>query len=336
MFSLSSSPSSLSSQPQQQQPPVVDAQPTTEPATPVVVAKPNNLGQMMKSYEYSADRISPYESFVVKLDGRRFAKFAKQKFNKSFNDAFCTSMVQTMNYVINVFKAYIGYTCGNEMSFVFKAKCSREQFDENPHKNTHMHDGCVFQIITLITAAATAKFNLYLNHAMRVLLQDGDNSTLPQPLLKTIKKNNATFYGNIFVLPGDDASIIEYLRWRSSISESASPNRGIYGKSVMVDAKRPLLRVVQNKKFKIQRDNAVMSSKLAAYGDSSFGQVYRVDFRKHAKRNGNGNDNVDGRVNAGNTDTFTWLSVLAHLIVVLGLLFVPIYGFVSAMLLATK
>ena len=87
------------------------------------------LGDRMKQYESEMDlRIKPYESFVIRLDGRSFSKFTKG-FSKPFDINFIKVMSMTMGDLVKKFEAQTGYTHSDEITLIFAPRCSKEEFD---------------------------------------------------------------------------------------------------------------------------------------------------------------------------------------------------------------
>ena len=134
-------------------------------------SKPNEkLGDRMKKYEAKMDiRILPYESFVLRLDGRSFSNFTK-KFKKPFDDVFVKAMCKTMIDLVEKFEIQTGYTHSDEITLVFNSRCSREQFElfllgqiDKSKIKIHLFDGRIQKILTLLSSYCSVRFNYHLN-----------------------------------------------------------------------------------------------------------------------------------------------------------------------------
>jgi tRNA(His) guanylyltransferase len=140
-------------------------------------SKPNEkLGDRMKRYEADFDlRVCPYESFIVRLDGRSFSKFTK-KFTKPFDIVFVKAMCKTMVDLVEKFDIQTGYTHSDEITLIFNSKCSKELFDlfllgqvEKNDLKIHLFDGRIQKILTLLSSFCSVRFNYHLDKLVSLI-----------------------------------------------------------------------------------------------------------------------------------------------------------------------
>jgi tRNA(His) guanylyltransferase len=176
------------------------------------------LGDRMKRYEAEMDfRIKPYESFVVRLDGRAFSKFTK-KFTKPFDIVFVKAMCKTMGDLVKEFDAQTGYTHSDEITLIFNSKCTKEQFElfssglvNKSDIPIHMFDGRIQKILTLTSSFCSVRFNYNLDKLISSIANKYDSS-----FVELIKSHCQMFDAR--VLKFDDISkheILNHQIWRS-------------------------------------------------------------------------------------------------------------------------
>ena len=121
-----------------------------------------SLDDRMKSYEHTFDmRVPPYQKIVVRLDGRAFSKFT-DGFRKPFDNLFECAMINTMNDLVSEFSARTGYTHSDEITLIFPEVCTKEEFINGINKSTHLYDGRIMKLCSVLAGYCSTKFNFHI------------------------------------------------------------------------------------------------------------------------------------------------------------------------------
>jgi len=110
----------------------------------------DSLGDRMKEYE-GAETFGKFMKglpIVIRLDGRSFSAYTK-KFDRPFDEAMSTSMVETTKFLVKETNAVLGYTQSDEITLIL--------FTDDP-KSELFFAGKKFKIISNLAALATIKF----------------------------------------------------------------------------------------------------------------------------------------------------------------------------------
>lgn len=110
----------------------------------------DSLGDRMKEYE-GAETFGKFMKglhIVIRLDGRSFSAYTK-KFDRPFDEAMSTSMVETTKFLVKETNAVLGYTQSDEITLIL--------FTDDP-KSEMFFAGKKFKIISNLAALATIKF----------------------------------------------------------------------------------------------------------------------------------------------------------------------------------
>jgi tRNA(His) 5'-end guanylyltransferase len=204
-----------------------------------------NLGDRMKKYENHIDSkiiINPTESFIIRLDGRSFSKFT-HKFVKPFDIIFIKAMCLTLMDLIDEFDAQTGYTHSDEITLIFKAKCSEnEEFEylESQIKSSqlnsvldndstqkskqkskqksrlkvlqnHMFNGRIQKILSLTSSLCSLRFNYHLEKLIEPIKSNYD-----EKFINLIKSHKQIFDSRILIFPESiKHEILNHQIWRS-------------------------------------------------------------------------------------------------------------------------
>lgn len=165
------------------------------------------LGERMKKYEKLTDYcIEPTAPFIVRLDGNSFSKFTKP-LNKPFDHSFVCAMVSTMNDMITNFSARTGYCHSDEITLIFPAAASIEDFQKDPKKYLHIYNGRIQKICSVFASYCSVRFNHYL----KLLITQDKYS---EEVVKKITSDTAIFDARIVLIQSVD-EIINHMIWRS-------------------------------------------------------------------------------------------------------------------------
>jgi len=173
-----------------------------------------SLGDRMKSYEYT-DTIPPYQAFIVRADGKCFSRFTSS-FPKPFDDGFQHAMVNTANNVMNYFSAKTVFCCSDEITLIFPAVCTKDEYDNlsaNNSKNLpcHSYAGKKTKLESLIASKCAVSFNKFM------LKELNDNNLKYNFNAQTkINECDAIFDARLIPIPiGKEIEIVNNLIWRS-------------------------------------------------------------------------------------------------------------------------
>lgn len=171
-----------------------------------------SLGDRMKSYEKFINdypKIPPYKPFAVRLDGHTFSKFTKG-FTKPFDNNFQSAMIMTMNDLMTKFLPVTGYTHSDEITLIFRQACTKEEFDSKTNKSTHLFDGKVQKLNSLLAGYCSARFNYHITK----IINRGYG--YPQEFIDKVNSCEAHFDCRIILFPDDkEHEVVNLLFWRS-------------------------------------------------------------------------------------------------------------------------
>ncbi|QKF93647.1 tRNAHis guanylyltransferase Thg1 [Fadolivirus algeromassiliense] len=172
-----------------------------------------HLDERMKKYEEPFNyKILPYMPFVVRLDGRAFSKYTIG-FKKPFDNLFQCAMINTMNDLVTEFSVRTGYTHSDEITLVFPEVCTEDEYNNNTNKATHIYDGRILKICTVLAGYCSSKFNYHIN---RLFDFDFNRKHYQSTLANKIKSCDACFDCRIIQFPVEKTyEIVNLLIWRS-------------------------------------------------------------------------------------------------------------------------
>jgi len=174
------------------------------------------MGDRLKNYEKETPIkyliIPPYKSFVMRLDGNSFSRYTVG-FMKPFDRRFMSAMILTMNDLIAKFNAVTGYTHSDEITLVFQAMCTKEEFDNNKNKSTHLHNGKSQKLNSLVASYCSVRFNYHICNLIKGTASEKDYN---EETLEMINSHVAIFDSRIIVFPDDkEHEVVNLLMWRS-------------------------------------------------------------------------------------------------------------------------
>lgn len=171
------------------------------------------LDERMKSYEEPFNQnIFPYKPYVVRLDGRAFSKYTIG-FKKPFDNLFQCAMINTMNDLVAEFSARTGYTHSDEITLIFPEVCTIEEYNTKTNKSTHLYDGRIMKLCSVMASYCGVKFNFHIN---RLFNYSNNTSHYKEELIKKVKANDACFDCRLIQYPDDKSfEIVNLLIWRS-------------------------------------------------------------------------------------------------------------------------
>jgi tRNA(His) guanylyltransferase len=173
-----------------------------------------SLGDRMKSYE-CVDNIPPYQSFIIRADGKSFSKFTSI-LPKPFDDGFQRAIVRTANGVMNHFNARTVFCCSDEISLIFPAICSMEEYEllvlsNDKNLPTHVFSGRRSKLESLVSAKCSVLFNKYMLDELNTH-KDNYKCNAIQKIIDC----DAIFDARLIAIPmGKDFEIVNNLIWRS-------------------------------------------------------------------------------------------------------------------------
>jgi tRNA(His) guanylyltransferase len=174
-----------------------------------------DLGERMKLYEKNSlevTSIPPYEHFLVRLDGRSFSKFTAG-LRKPFDLAFTKAMGLTTYELIHEFSAVTGYTHSDEITIIFKQACNKEEFDNKENKTTHIFDGRVMKLLTVMSGYCSVRFNYHLVKLINSINQV-DSTIYKSHYVNKINEMKASFDSRLLIVPSQ-GEILNHMLWRS-------------------------------------------------------------------------------------------------------------------------
>lgn len=171
----------------------------------------DKLSDRMKKYELENEhKIKPYELFIVRLDGKCFSTFTK-KFKKPFDEIFVKAMALTTKDLIEYFDAQTGYTHSDEITLIFNAKCTKDQFDNNTILTVdHNYNGRIEKIISLISSYCSVRFNFHINNII-----NNYEGEYEKNFINLIKEYNQIFDARILIFNENNKyEILNHQIWR--------------------------------------------------------------------------------------------------------------------------
>ncbi len=123
------------------------------------------------------NQIPPYNSYIITLEGRNFSSLLSG-FNKPVDKNFIQTMCMVASDLLKRFKPNTVFTSHNQILLVFNKTCTIEQFEslkETSSKTrikSHIYDGDIIQISSLVSAYCSVRFNYHLSSLM---LSEADN-----------------------------------------------------------------------------------------------------------------------------------------------------------------
>lgn len=175
----------------------------------------DTFGEPIKEHEFnslSIVEIEGFNSFLVRLDGKKFSTFTRG-LPKPYDKVFSLVMMLTTNDIVDEYHAQFGYTHSDEITIGFNAKCAKKDYDENTvEKREHSHKGRVAKIISQMAAYCTLRFNFHYMKEIQKGLTNYEEHTN-----KKILSMKAIFDARILVFPLEKQNwwIAHHMVWRS-------------------------------------------------------------------------------------------------------------------------
>ena len=174
-----------------------------------------DLGKRMKQYESESlkeIKIEPYRPFIVRLDGRSFSKFTAGM-RKPFDLNFTEAMMFTTEDLLTEFTAATGYTHSDEITIVFKEAISKEEHLKAEKKATHIFDGRVLKLLTVMSGYCSVRFNY---HLIKIINKEPNLPLYSQSYIEEINKMKASFDARLVLVPEENpGELINHMIWRS-------------------------------------------------------------------------------------------------------------------------
>jgi tRNA(His) 5'-end guanylyltransferase len=169
----------------------------------------NEIGDRMKTLENEYEfRIPPYNSFIIRLDGKNFSKFTKG-LKKPFDNNFVKAMVLTMNNLVEKFNVTTGYTHSDEITLIFNKVCTKKEFLNKENKSTHSSNGRTIKLLTIMAGYCSVRFNYHLNE-----LINAKNYT--EKFVDKVGKFEQCFDARLLNTKENEIEIINHMKWRST------------------------------------------------------------------------------------------------------------------------
>ena len=166
--------------------------------------------KLIEANSLSITHVEGYRNFVVRLDGSNFSRFTSG-LPKPYDKGFSQVMILTTNDLVEKFHAQTGYTHSDEITVIFKAACSKEDWDGNtPEKREHSRSGRVTKLLTLMASYTAVRFNYHYNLLV-------DKYAYSENTQKKIKSMHAMFDARILVFPYEKQRwfTVHHMVWRS-------------------------------------------------------------------------------------------------------------------------
>ena len=176
----------------------------------------NTFGDRMKEIENKSlmiHSIPPYLPFIIQVDGSNFSAFVNGfKTNEPFSLLFIITMIYTAVDVIKKFDAQTARIHSDEISFIFKPMCTKQEYDENPLKYCHKYSGRVLKLISLISSACSVSFNKNLND---LIIKYNYYNKFSAKFIEIIKSSTQIFDGRHLVFDLENTyELINHQIWR--------------------------------------------------------------------------------------------------------------------------
>eukprot|EP00455_Lapot_gusevi_P050198 TRINITY_DN7237_c0_g2_i1.p1 TRINITY_DN7237_c0_g2~~TRINITY_DN7237_c0_g2_i1.p1 ORF type:complete len:318 (-),score=69.00 TRINITY_DN7237_c0_g2_i1:199-1152(-) len=186
----------------------------------------SNLGDRIKQYEAEFESRLPKECpFVVRLDGCSASKYTAP-FHKPYDPRFHRSMVAATAELVEKFNARIGYTQSDEITLLFPsapllrkpatdhkqaAPDSEDKGEEaaskSSHYGSHIYDGRVMKIASILASAATMAF------ARQLSTEEVDEVNESTTLVQRVRQPSLLFDARVFSVPNEREAFLS-LWWR--------------------------------------------------------------------------------------------------------------------------
>ena len=179
------------------------------------------LGGRMKSYEKLYNlKVSNENHIICRIDGHHFSKFTKGIFKKPFDTVLSGAMIATTADLVERFGAYTGYTQSDEITLFIPS-----MYEEKGEDFTHIFDGRVQKMTSLISAYATLRFNYWLRLLAIKAMDESDTDEWLEYCENIIeeKLDKGYFDCRIYGVRTKDEVINSFLwRYRDCIKNSKS------------------------------------------------------------------------------------------------------------------
>jgi tRNA(His) guanylyltransferase len=175
--------------------------------------------RMKKNEEQFENHILPYFYYIIRMDGNNFSsltKMLKQPPNP-YDKNFTHAMLYTLHDLVDKYLATTGYTFSDEISLIFKQKCSKEDYEKIKNDQSllcgkqHLFGGRILKLLTEMTSFCATRFNYYLDKFINL-----ENKNYKPIVLKLVGGHLQNFDGRILVFEKEE-EIYHYLFWRSSL-----------------------------------------------------------------------------------------------------------------------
>ena len=170
------------------------------------------IQERMKTYEKvnSNESISSYKPFIARLDGVNFSKYT-QGFDKPYDILFRTVMILTMNELVDKFQATTGYTQSDEITLIFPAVCTKDEYDNRTNNRFHYRKGRKMKICSILSSSCTSRFLYYMMN----LMNHQQHKKLKK-IQERIEKMSVSFDCRLIEYPDDkEYEILNHQIWRS-------------------------------------------------------------------------------------------------------------------------
>jgi len=250
------------------------------------------LGDDMKKYENEFETRVPGEcAFIVRADGHSFSKFTKG-FHQPFDENFKEAMILTMNDCLNEFNAVTGYTHSDEITLIFApmSKLSKKLKDgtEIMEQQSHMFNGRICKILTLISSYISIRFNYNLMNLInknqkKYSLHDNELKYSDEFIYKLNNVKNAYFDSRILVFPSPEqhVDIARHMIWRSlrdcprncisTYARQYYSTKELNGKN-----SKEMIEMMAKKEFDYNKQ-VPMNEKFGTYGKKTLYQIESID-----------------------------------------------------------
>lgn len=170
-----------------------------------------SIGDRIKLYEKTYElKIPPYQAFIVRLDGKNFSKFTNG-FKRPFDQLFTSTMINTTNDLVKKFNPTTGYTHSDEISLIFPPVCTKEEYDNKENKSTHLFNGRVMKLCSILAGYCSSRFNWYVTYYI-----DSNKQYYTNQFKNKIMSCEACFDARIIDIPyTKEYEIVNHMIWRS-------------------------------------------------------------------------------------------------------------------------
>jgi tRNA(His) 5'-end guanylyltransferase len=161
--------------------------------------------------------VKPNEHLIIRIDGKSFSKFTKG-FKQPFDIVLRTVMALTTQDLVKEFNVYTGYTQSDEITlFIPSLKDNTVDNDIRiKHGWTHMYNGRVQKIASLVASYCSTRFNYHLaNELIRYMAASKDSVERDNcSKLYHSKLNIAYFDARVFGVPNNE-EVFNIFMWRT-------------------------------------------------------------------------------------------------------------------------